>query len=139
MRRIIVFATILFFILSWMVYVAFYRGDASDLMMRYQQIAPFSGQELTYRAVSRPFLGEGVVLYQPTFPNLPLRLRSERMSLRLLPTENIIRLSNVNIDVVGSLMNRQNDDWTNTIRTHRPPVDFIINVLYNVFIVRENI
>ena len=137
MRRFVFFAVILFFVLSLAVYVGFFRGDASALMAQYRRTAPFSEQELTYRTASRPLLGDGVVLYQPAFPRLPLRLQAERMSLRLMPTETIMRL-HVNVDVAGSLTDRNSADWTDSIRTHHPPTDFILKPLETLVLLNRD-
>ena len=138
MRRFVFFAVILFLILSGMVYIGIHRGDSTDLMTQYRQAAPFSDSELTYRTVSRPLLGDGVVLYQPVFPSLPLRLQTDRMSLRLMPTETIMRLSNVNVDVVGSLTDRDANGWTDSIRVHRPPVDFVLRPLETLVLLNRD-
>ena len=129
MRQFIAFFVALFCLFSLIVTAWLYEWETPDMVARYRQSMPFSAREMTYQSAGRSLFGDGVVLYRPKFPTLPLRLRIDRLNLRQSPGETIARFSGVDVDIAGSLLDRDGQMLSETLRYFVVPDDFFLKPL----------
>ena len=125
MRPFILFFTILFIIAFGGVYLWKNQAGTGYLITKYQKIAPFSQNEMTYHSATKTLMGNGIVFYKPHFPNLPLRFKADRMQMEATPLEIRLHFSNVMMDMAQTLTLRDGMDLIDTLKSFSPPDSFI--------------
>jgi hypothetical protein len=139
MKRFLFCFLVLFVLSVGMIFVWFRQNETDDILTSYQRKLPFSNREMTYQSVTRSLSDNGLVFYHPSFPTLPLVMQVERMNLRTLPNETIIRFSGIKLDVEQTLLNRDGDLIVRTLREFEAPYDFLLKPLELLAILNQNI
>ncbi len=122
-----------------MIFIWARQNTTGAMLGSYQQKMPFSEREMTYQSVTRSLADDGLVFYQPSFPTLPLVMKIERMNLQTLPSETIIRLSDITLDVAQTLLKRDGDTLTETLAQFEAPHDFLLKPLETMAILNQDI
>ena len=139
MRRFTIIVLALFCLFSLVVLTWFYEGGTDDLLAQYQRTCPFSAREMTYRSASRVLLGQGVVLYQPTFPGLPLKMKTDRVNLKKKGNEIILRFWNVEANISETLRMRDGNVLPDTFRQFAVPDDFFLKPLETLALLNRDV
>lgn len=139
MRRFLFCFLFLFTLFSFMIFIWVRQNTTGTMLGNYQQKMPFSEREMAYQSVTRSLADNGLVFYQPTFPTLPLTIKTERMNLQTLPNETVIRLSDITLDVAQTLLNRDGDTLAETLAQFEAPHDFLLKPLETMAILNQDV
>lgn len=139
MRRFIVLCTLLLIILSGLIYVWIVQSGAEDTLIRYQKIASFSPREMSYHSAVHPLLGDGVVLYQPTFSDSPVFINVDKLLIQATPSEITLRFKGVKADFAQTLLDRDGAEVINTFRHFQAPADFLMKPIEALVLLNQDI
>lgn len=114
-------------VLALLVYIGITQSNTNDLLLKYRRQAPFSGHEMTYHYVGKPWFGKGLIFYRPQFPTLPLHLSLDRIKVVFSPLERNISLSGLTIQIAKTLQDR--NDLLISLKSFQGPNDFLTKPL----------
>ena len=139
MKRFLFCFLFLFVLFSFMIFIWVRQSETNDVLGDYQKKMPFSDKEMVYQSVSRSLADNGLVFYHPSFPTLPLVIKVERMNLKTLPNETIIRLSGVRLDIAKTLLKRDGGMLSEVFNRFEAPYDFLLKPLETLAILNQDL
>ena len=137
-RRFILLCSALLVCLSALVYAWITQSGAEDTLIRYQRIAAFSPREMTYHSAVHPLLDDGVILYHPTFPDLPVRMNADKLLFKATPAEITVRLTGLKVDFAQTLLERDGAGIVDTFRHFQAPDDFLIKPIETLVLLKQD-
>lgn len=121
-------------------YLMMQQHAARIQFARFQDQDSFSSvQEMTYQAIGAPWFGDGIVLYQPTFPKLGWPMTVAKIRLIQEADTRTIRLEGITLPVDESL--RQHDSATVVarLRDFNPDTDLFTRPLETLAVLNQSV
>lgn len=137
-RRFVLLCSLLLLCLSALIYTWIVQTGAEDTLIRYQKTASFSPREMTYHSAVHPLLGDGVILYRPTFPDLPVRINADKLLIQVTPAEIILRFTGLQADFAQTLLDRDGTGIVDTFRHFQAPDDFLMKPLESLVLLKQD-
>ena len=89
----------------------------------YQRALHLTPADMTYRSVDVPIGGDGVLLYDVTFPRLGLALKADKVLLKRADHQMMMTLYGARLDVLSSLRQRYADELESVLTAYALPHD----------------
>jgi len=121
-------------------YLMMQQHAARMQFARFQDQDSFSSaQEMTYQAVGAPWFGDGVVLYQPTFPKLDWPISVAKMRLVQQSGTRTIRLEGMTLPVDETLRQRDSATIVARLRDFNPDTDLFTRPLETLALLNQSV
>ncbi len=123
----IIYACILGIILLFGLFVIYQRLQAQSEFNTFLKNARLKQNDITYESYEKPFLGDGLIIFGVTIPQLKIVHKVDKLIVRNQGDDIVLQFQGINLDVAQSLYNHYGESFVDIVQKYKPFDDALNN------------
>ncbi len=116
----IIYACILGIILIFGIFVLYQRLQAQSVLNAFLKEYHLKSDDILYGSYERPFLGDGLILYDVQIPRLKLVHEIDKIIIRQQNNDIVLQFQGVKLDVPRTLYMRYGQSFKEVLKQYKP-------------------